>query len=87
MVIKTQSGSRYEIVDGICTKYNNLGTRIDAFKVYFTKALPLDVTQMGEVWDYPFSEPEVGKLLYIGGKDIWWLSTEVVSIEWDSDDK
>jgi hypothetical protein len=86
MIIRTRSGSRYEIADGICTKYNDLGTRVDAFKVYFTKALPLEVRQMGEIWDYPHGEPEVGKLLYIGGKDGWWLSTEVISIEKEPSD-
>jgi hypothetical protein len=82
MIIKTESGSRYEIDDNnVCTKYNPEGTRVDAFKVYFTKALPEELTQLAQVWDYPYGEPEVGKLLYIGGKEGWWLSTKVTSIE------
>ena len=82
MIIKTESGSRYEIDDhGICRKFNSEGTGVDSFKVFFMKAIPDAVTNLGEIWDYPDGEPEVGKLLYIGGKDGWWLSTKVVSIE------
>lgn len=82
MQILTKSGSRYEIDErGIVKKYNSEGVGIDAFKVYVMKAVPLDVKDMKEVWGLPESKPEVGKLLYVGGKDGWWLSTEVVSIE------
>lgn len=88
MIIRTKSGSRYEIDDnGICRKFNSEGTGIDSFKVFFMKAVPTTVTQLGDVWDYPNGEPQVGMLLYIGGKDGWWLSTEVVSIEGDLNDK
>jgi hypothetical protein len=80
--ILTKSGSCYEIDErGIVKKYNSEGVGVDAFKVYVMKAVPVDVENMGEVWDLPESEPEVGKLLYVGGKDGWWLSTEVVRIE------
>lgn len=82
MRILTKSGSRYEIDErGIVKKYNSEGIGVDAFKVYVMKAVPLDVSSMKEVWDLPESEPEVGKLLYVGGKDGWWLSTEVVAIQ------
>lgn len=82
MIIRTESGSRYEIDDHrICRKFNSEGTGVDSFKVFFMKAIPDTVTNLGEIWDHPNGEPEVGKLLYIGGKDGWWLSTKVVSIE------
>lgn len=81
MVITTKSGSRYEIDRGICRKFNSNGTAVDSFKVFFMKAVPTTVTSVGEVWDYPNHDPKVGMLLYIGGKDGWWISTEVVSIE------
>lgn len=85
MRITTISGSRYEIDDrGVCKKYNSEGVAVDAFKVWAMKAVSQDVPDMKEVWDLPESEPEVGKLLYIGGKDGWWLSTEVVAIEYES---
>lgn len=84
MQISTKSGSRYEVDErGILKKYNSDGVGVDAFKLYTIKAVPLDVTDMKEVWDLPESEPEVGKLLYVGGKDGWWLTTEVVSITFD----
>lgn len=84
MIIRTISGSRYEIAeDGVCTKYNPEGRRVDAFKVYITKAVPTTAKFLGDVWDIPNSEPEVGKLLYIAGKDSSWISTEVIAIEYD----
>jgi hypothetical protein len=83
MIIKTESGSRYEIDDhGICRKFDRDGDVVDVFKLYCMKAIPTGViTQIAQVWDYPNGEPEVGKLLFVLGKDVSWLSTEVVSIE------
>lgn len=82
MKITTKSGSRYEIDDhGICRKYDSENTLIDSFKVFVLKAIPTTVTSMGEVWEYPNSDPETGKLMYIGGMDGYWITTEVVSIE------
>jgi len=88
MKIRTASGALYEIDDhGICRKYDSDGLHVDSFKVFFKKALPTTVRSLGDVWDYPNGEPEVGKLLYIGGMDSYWLSTEVVSIEYELHDK
>jgi hypothetical protein len=88
MIIKTESGSRYEIDDHrICKKFDSAGNVVDAFKVFFMKAVPTTVTQLGDVWNYPNGEPEVGMLLYIGGKDVSWLSTKVVSIDGGLNDK
>ena len=85
--ITTKSGSRYEIDDhGICRKYDSKNSHVDSFKVYILKALPTTVTSMGEVWDYPNGEPEVGKLMYIGGMDGYWITTEVVDIKESIDD-
>ena len=82
MKITTESGSVYEIDErGIMTKYNAEGRGIDAWKIWQMKAVPTDVKDMKEVWDLPHGEPEIGKLLYVGGKDGWWLSTPVVRIE------
>jgi hypothetical protein len=83
MIIKTESGSIYEIDDSnICRKYSSDGNLVDSFKVLFLKAVPKNITQLAEVWDYPHGDPEVGKLLYIGGVDGWWVSTPVVSVEY-----
>lgn len=83
MKIHTVSGSMYEIDErGIMTKYNAEGRGVDAYKIYQMKAVPTEVKDMKEVWDLPYSQPEIGKLLYVGGKDGWWLSTPVVRIEY-----
>ena len=82
MKVTTESGSVYQINQhGIMTKYNADGRGIDAWKILQMKAVPTDVKDMKEVWDLPHGEPEIGKLLYVGGKDGWWLSTPVVRIE------
>lgn len=62
-------------------KYNSEGVGVDAWKIWVMKSVPEDVHDMQEVWDLPVSEPEVGKRLYVGGKDGWWLSTEVIEIQ------
>jgi len=80
--ILTKSGSRYEINDhGVCKKYNSEGEAVDAFKVFYMRPVPLGVQNMDEVYRLPESDPEIGKCLYIGGRDRWWLSTEVVEID------
>lgn len=82
MKITTKSGSRYEIDGhGICRKYDSNDSLVDSFKVFVMKSVPTTVTSMGEVWDYPNSNPQVGKLMYIGGLSGYWISTEVMSIE------
>lgn len=84
MKITTESGSVYEIKDGLCNKYDSTGERIDAFKVWYMKVVPDWVTTAKEIYDLPDDtrrEPEIGKRLYLGGKDTWWISTKVVSIE------
>lgn len=81
MKIYTASGSVYDLGERLCRKYNAEGTLIDAFKVYFMKTVPLKgIETMEEVYDLPNGVPEVGKRLYLGGRDNWWLSTEVVKI-------
>jgi hypothetical protein len=82
MKITTWSGSVYEIDDhGIMSKYNAEGHRVDSWKLYHMKAVHTDVSSMEEIFDLPYGLPEIGKLLYVAGKDGWWLSTPVVKIE------
>lgn len=82
MKIYTESGSHYEIDNGICRKFNSEGMGVDAFKVFAMKAIDPNIKSMKEVWTAPDAEPEVGKLLYISGLNSWWLSTPVVRIEY-----
>jgi hypothetical protein len=80
MLIETESGSTYKIVHGICVKKDKFGNHVDTLKVWNTKAIPEHVTTAEEVWDMEPSPPEVGKRMYIYGKDSWWLSTNVTAI-------
>lgn len=80
--ITTATGSTYTFNErGICVKHDSEGRGIDAFKLYSVKALPDEVSSLQEIYDLSESAPEVGKRLYVGGKDGWWISTPVVSIE------
>jgi hypothetical protein len=82
MKITTETGSVYEIDDhGICRKYDKSGECIDSFKVWYMVPVPNEVVSVKEIYDLPKGDPEIGKRLYIGGKDSWWVSTRVVSIE------
>jgi hypothetical protein len=85
MKITTESGSIYDIDShGICRKFNKTGDCIDSFKVFVIK--PVTVSDKNiKTWDdlraLPEGNLEVGKRLYIGGRDTWWISTPIVSIE------
>jgi len=82
LLILTKSGSKYDIdPNGICRKYDSRGEMIDAFKVFYMRPVPLGVGSMDEIFKLPEAGPEIGKYLYIAGRDSWWLSTEVVGIE------
>lgn len=82
MIIKTASGSRYEIEEGgICRKFDSEGRGIDAFKVFKLKGVQKDVHNFVEAVEAPDCEPEVGMRLYVAGLNGWWLSTEIVEID------
>ena len=81
MIIKTATGSRYEIDErGICCKFDSEGRGVDAFKVLKLKGVPKDVQTFSEAIDSPDCEPEVGMRLYVAGINGWWLSTEIIEI-------
>lgn len=80
MRIITKTGSVYQIDQGFCVKRDANGTYIDSFKAWTIKALPDEVTTWDEIHALPFGEPEVGKRMYIAGKDVFWISTRVVSV-------
>lgn len=88
MKVTTESGASYTLVNGICTKVDHEGYDCGAFKVWTMKAIDtqlVDGKSMEEVWEViyntPIGEPEVGKRLFLSGRDEWWISTPVVSIE------
>ena len=85
MIIKTKSGAVYTINNdnGVLQKKDADGYIVSTYKVFVMKAIPLTVTTRQEVYDAPKGLPEVGKLLYTAGMNDDWLSTEVVSIDWE----
>ena len=88
MIIKTKSGATYTINNdsGVLQKKDADGYIVSTYKVFMMKAIPLTVSNWDEVYDAPQGKPEVGKLLYTAGMNDHWLSTEVVSIDWEGYD-
>lgn len=86
MKITTETGSVYSIDErGVCIKYDSAGRAVDSFKVWYLRVVPDWVTTTKELYeldDEPTKVPEIGKRMYIGGKDTWWISTPVVRIEY-----
>lgn len=82
MKITTESGTTYTIRNGICRRRGSDGCE-SVFKVWVLKALDRDtITTWDEVRDAPsYATPVVGKAIYIAGRDEFWLSTNIVSIE------
>jgi hypothetical protein len=85
VIITTKSGAVYTINNdtGVLQKKDADGDIVSTYKVFMMKAIPLTVSNWDEVYDAPQGKPEVGKLLYTVGMNDSWLSTEVVSIDWE----
>lgn len=81
MKIATESGATYDIVNGICYKTGHDGEKHSPFKVWVTKAVDPSAATWDEVHAFPDGPPEIGKRMLIMGKDEFWLSTVVVSIQ------
>jgi hypothetical protein len=79
MVITTQSGAKYRIVDGLCKKYDSDGIIVDVFKVWDMRAVEPGLESWEDLAECN-SEIQIGKRMYISGKDNWWITTPVVSI-------
>jgi hypothetical protein len=79
MVVTTESGAQYRIVDGLCKKYDADGVIVDVFKMYSIKALDESVESWEDIHNSP-DGPAVGKRMYVGGLNMWWISTKVVSV-------
>lgn len=88
--ITTKSGSYYTIDRGYFAKNKTEWHSIQ--ELYF-----FDLGDIGIIryWTEFFAkakdmektyEPEVGKYMYISGRDVWWISTEIVSVEELSND-
>ena len=83
MRITTESGAVYEIIGGICCKTGHRGEVYSPFMVWTMKAIDQDnpPATWEELRTIPDGDPEIGKRMYVSGKDEWWISTKVVSIE------
>jgi len=82
VLITTESGAIYAIRRGRCTKTSSRGARYNSFSVVEIKSVP--PTFSGTVLDIhnlPAKEPTIGDLMFVSGRDEWWLSTPIRSIE------
>lgn len=78
----TETGSKYEVDEGRLTWRKNFN---QPERIAWLKALKVEHELKVKTWadvnglseDRP---PEVGERLYIGSRDVWWLSTKVVEI-------
>jgi len=80
LIIKTASGSKYEIIDGVCRKYDPEGHLIDSFKPVELKGVRKDIQNLKDLRDARKFKPAIGKRLYVTSLNGWWLSTEIVEI-------
>lgn len=81
LLVTTESGARYEFRGRLMTKYDRTGEIVEECKAYAIKAVPTDVQDKSEIYKIPESYPEVGKLLYVSGYEMYWLTTQVVAVE------
>lgn len=89
MKVTTESGAVYRITKNrICYKTDHYGHTYPPFKIWVMKSLdpdnlPFEWSSLNEI---PTGPPEIGKRLYVAGREEWWISTRVVSIEEDDND-
>lgn len=84
MVITTESGSVYRFNDSMCFKNGEFQFR--AWWMYCFDSV--DGMRVDDI-PQPFVDADadkrlplqVGKQMYLGGKDGWWISTKIISIE------
>lgn len=83
MIIETESGATYDIVNGFCRKYRN-GRCVATFSIW--------ELQQGTEMVWPWMKPEVfkeitpdqietGKHIYVRGKDAWYVTTKILTIQ------
>lgn len=85
VTITTETGSTYNISStGICLKKNKDGNPIDAFKIFCMKPVPENVKFVSEIFELDDGNPVIGQRLYLSGLNQWWISTPVVSVDYDN---
>lgn len=79
--ITTKSGSVYRIQGGRCAKNDNIMFTLIKEPYCIDKEDLKDATSWKDIFEAPQNPIQVGMLLYVHGRDEWWLSTPIVSIE------
>ena len=83
--ITTKSGSYYTIDRGYFAKNKTEWHSIQELYFFKLEDLPKfrSWTEFYEVSlnMLKISHPQVGLHMYISGRDVWWISTEIISIE------
>jgi len=84
MIITTETGSIYDLRNGYCFKNGEFQFKtwwaycFDNYEGMKVNELP---SAFGEEDTHKRLPVQVGKHMYIGGKDGWWVTTKIVSIE------
>ena len=89
MKIITESGSVYNLTGGYCVRNGQF-----QFKIWYTYCFDYEdgmpVSKIPLPYEANDAEKrlaiQVGKRMYLGGKDGWMISTKIVSIEEAQDD-
>lgn len=84
MIITTETGSIYDLRNGYCFKNGEF-----QFKTWWAYCFEFEEGMTPEDIPKAFIDEDadrrlplqVGKHMYIGGKDGWWVTTKIVSIE------
>lgn len=70
------------MANGRCLKTSNTGAKYDSFAIRTVSGLPADFGgTLLDVFQMESKEPAVGERLFISGKDEWWISTPIISID------
>lgn len=81
--ITTKSGTVYQIANGRCQRGDGAYSYFTLIqKPYCIKNEDLEgVTTWKEIYALEKHPVQVGMCLYVSGRDEWWLSTPITSIE------
>lgn len=80
-VITTESGTIYRIFGGRVARNNTSSFTLIKTPYCIDMEDIKDATTWTEIAAAPQHPIQVGKLLYVSGRDEWWLSTPIASIE------
>ena len=84
--VTTKTGSYYNINRGLFSKNSDGWAAMHQVFFFDIQDLPPTVKGWSDFFEFSKTmpktfEPEVGKNMFISGRDHWWISTEIVDIE------